>query len=85
MGYASTDIDADEVQGLSQQLGGDRLSSQLVSLNQVYPLIQRLPPALWSDQEKREATLHLFLSLMGEHTQAEGIAQLTPGLSRYIR
>jgi len=85
LGYASTDIDADEVQGLSQQLGGDRLSSQLVSLNQVYPLIQRLPPALWSDQEKREATLHLFLSLMGEHTQAEGIAQLTPGLSRYIR
>ena len=85
LGYASTDIDADEVQGLSQQLGGDRLSSQLVSLNQVYPLIQRLPPALWSDQEKREATLHLFLSLMGEHTQAEGIARLTPGLSRYIR
>lgn len=85
LGYASTDVDSDEVKSLSRELGGDRLSSQLVSLNQVYPLIQRLPLALWSDQEKRQVTLHLFLSLMGEHTQAEGIAQLTPGLSRYIR
>ena len=85
LGYASTDVDSDEVKSLSRELGGDRLSSQLVSLNQVYPLIQRLPLALWSDQEKRQVTLHLFLSLMGEHTQAEGIARLTPGLSRYIR
>lgn len=85
LGYASTDIDAEEVRSLSRELGGARLSSQLVSLNQLYPLIQHLPLVLWSDPEKRQTTLQLFLSLMGEHTQAEGIAQLRPGLSRYIR
>ena len=85
LGYAGTGIDGDEVQSLSWALGGESLSSQLVSLNQVYPLIQRLPLVIWSDPASRQDALQSFLSLMGEHTQAEGIVQLSPGLSRPIR
>ena len=85
LGYASTGIDSEEVQSLSRQLGGDSLSSQLVSLNQVYPLIQRLPLVIWNDPESRQDALQSFLNLMGEHTQSEGIVPLSPGLSRVIR
>ena len=85
LGYASTGIDSEEVQSLSRQLGGDNLSSQLVSLNQVYPLVQRLPQAIWNDSASRQDALQSFLNLMGEHTQSEGIVQLSPGLSRVIR
>ena len=84
--YASSSgTEPDEIQDLSRELGGDGLSSQLVSLNQVYSLIQRLPLAVWSNPESRQATLESLLEMMGEHTQAEGIAQLRPGLSRLIR
>ena len=85
LGYASTGIDSEEVQSLSRELGGESLSSQLVLLNQVYPLIQRLPLTLWDAPNSRQDALQSFLSLMGEHTQAEGIVQRSPGLSRQIR
>jgi len=85
LGYAGTGIDSDEVQSLSRELGGENLSSQLVLLNQVYPLIQRLPLAVWSDRASRQDALQSFLSLMGEHTQSEGIVQLSAGLTRPIR
>lgn len=85
LGYAGTGIDSDEVQSLSRELAGENLSRQLVSLNQVYPLIQRLPLAIWSDPASRQDALQSFLSLMGEHTQSEGIVPLSPGLSRPIR
>ncbi|WP_323165846.1 type III secretion system gatekeeper subunit SctW [Pseudomonas bubulae] len=85
LGYAGTGIDSDEVQSLSRELGGENLSSQLVLLNQVYPLIQRLPLAVWSDPASRQDALQSFLSLMGEHTQSEGIVQLSAGLTRPIR
>lgn len=85
LGYAGTGIDSDEVQSLSRELGGENLSSQLVLLNQVYPLIQRLPLAVWSDPASRQDALQSFLSLMGEHTQSEGIVQLWAGLTRPIR
>ena len=85
LGYASTGIDSEEVQSLSRQLGGENLSSQLVSLNQVYPLILRLPLAIWNDPASRQDALQSFLCLMGEHTRSEGIVQLSSGLSRPIR
>ena len=83
--YAGTGIDSEEVQSLSRELGGENLSSQLVSLNQVYPLIQRLPLAVWSDSPSRQDVLQAFFNLMIEHTQREGIVQLSPGLLRQIR
>lgn len=85
LGYASIGTDPGEIQDLSRELGEEGLSGQLVSLNQVYSLVQQLPPAVWGDPQSRQATLQSLLALMGEHTQAEGIAQLWPGLSRPIR
>ena len=83
--YASIDTDPGEIQDLSRESGEEGLSGQLVSLNQVFSLVQRLPLAVWGDPESRQATLQSLLALMGEHTRAEGIAQLRPGLSRPIR
>ena len=83
--YASIGTDPGEIQDLSRESGEEGLSGQLVSLNQVFSLVQRLPLAVWGDPESRQATLQSLLALMGEHTRAEGIAQLRPGLSRPIR
>lgn len=85
LGYAGSGIDAEEIQELSRELGGEGLSCQLVSLNQVYPLIQSLPLAIWSDADSRQEVLQSFLDLMGGHTLAEGIALRTPRLSGPIR
>lgn len=72
LGYASTGIGPSEVHRLGCELGGDSLSSQLVSLNALYPLIQRLPMALWRDSRSRQETLSHFLMCMGERTATEG-------------
>ena len=85
LGYASTGIADDEVQRLSRELAGHSLSSQLFSLNQLYPLIQQLPLAVWSDPQSRQDALQAILRRMGEHTQSEGRVPLSPGLSRQIR
>lgn len=85
LGYASTGIEHNEIQCLSREFGGESPASQLTSLNRLYPLIQRLPLALWSDHTHRQDTLQAFLKLMGECTQAESMGQPTPGLSRPFR
>ncbi len=74
LGYASTGIAPNEVLRLGSELGGESPSAQLVSLNVLYPLIQRLPLSLWRDERSRQETLHNFLMLMDERTTAEGRA-----------
>lgn len=85
LGYASTGIECNEIQCLSREFGGDSPCSQLTSLNRLYPLVQRLPLAVWSDPKSRQDTLQTFLKLMSERAHAEGIGQPAPGLSRPLR
>lgn len=83
--YANAGIDLSDTQSLGREFGGENLSSQLAALNRIYPLIQRLPLAVWSDPNSRQGTLQVFLSLMGEQTQSEGIVHPALGLSRPVR
>lgn len=85
LGYANTGIDINEVECLIWALGSQSPSSQLTSLNRIYPLVQRLPLAVWADQKSRQDALQVFLKLMDERTYAEGIAQPDSGLSRPFR
>lgn len=85
LGYAGTGIEHNEIQCLSREFGGDSPSSQLAALNRVYPLIQCLPLAVWSDPKSRQDTLQDFLKLMGERTHAEGVGLAKQGLSRPFR
>ncbi|SDV04716.1 type III secretion system gatekeeper subunit SctW [Pseudomonas mucidolens] len=72
LGYASTGIAPGEVERLGCEFGGEALSSQLVSLNALYPLMQRLPMALWRDSRSRQESLSNFLLCMGQSTAVEG-------------
>lgn len=74
LGYAGTGIAPGEVQRLGCEFGGETLSHQLVSLNALYPLLQRLPMALWRDSRSRQETLSNFLLCMAQSTVAEGRA-----------
>ncbi|MFC6336507.1 YopN family type III secretion system gatekeeper subunit [Pseudomonas sp. CCM 7891] len=75
LGYASTGIAPPEVQRLGNEFGGEQPSSQLISLNAIYPVIQRLPLALWQDSRGRQEVLHNFLLVMDEYTRNERSAQ----------
>lgn len=45
--------------------------SQVMFLNTIYPLLNRLPTSLWSDEEKRDEGIRTFLSYMEEETIKE--------------
>jgi type III secretion protein W len=64
LGYASTGIAPTEVQRLGSEFGGAEPAGQLVSLNAIYPVLQRLPLALWRDSKGRQETLEDFLMVM---------------------
>jgi len=85
LNYANAGIELDEAQSFGRELVGDHVSSQLAVLNRAYSLIQRLPLAVWSDPKERQQALQHFLSVMGEHTQAEGIVHPVLGSSRPIQ
>ncbi|KAB0566946.1 YopN family type III secretion system gatekeeper subunit [Pseudomonas palleroniana] len=71
LGYAGTGIESAEVQRLACDFGGALPAAQLVSLNGLYPVMQRLPLALWRDSRGREEALHNILLVMDEFTRAE--------------
>lgn len=73
LGYASSGIASPEVRRLGQEFGGENLSAQLVVLNALYPLLQRLPLGVWRDDRERQEALSNFLSLMDEQTESEGL------------
>lgn len=73
LGYASSGIAPNEINRLGQELGGDDPTAQLVSLNVLYPVLQRLPQALWPDDKVREEALYFFVRIMNERTRIEGL------------
>ncbi len=71
LGYAGSGIESAEVQRLAYDLGGDLSVDQLVCLNSLYPVIQRLPLALWDDSRSRQEALRSFLLVMDEFARVE--------------
>ncbi|WP_426100779.1 type III secretion system gatekeeper subunit SctW [Pseudomonas sp. PSPC3-3] len=71
LGYTATGVDSGEVLRLAEDLGGELAAGQLVSLNALYPVIQRLPQSLWRDSRGRQEALHKFLLVMDEFARVE--------------
>ena len=85
LGYASEGIDLRESQSLGRDLGATNPDSHLLMLNRVYPLIQRLPLAIWCDQRNRQDTLRFLMGLMDELTQSEGLVPQAFGYSSIVK
>lgn len=80
--YVGAGIAPLEIQNLAQELAGDNSSARVVLLNALYPLMQQLPIALWTDQHGRQEALHNFVLVMDELARIErGFAHVA-GLSR---
>jgi type III secretion protein W len=84
LGYAGTGIAPAEIQNLAQDLADGGSVVPLVLLNALYPLIQQLPIALWSDQRGRHEALHNFLLVMDEYARIERGSAYAVGLSRAL-
>jgi len=82
LGYTATGVDSGEVLRLAEDLGGELASGQLVSLNALYPVIQRLPQTLWRDNRGRQEALHKFLLVMDEFARVERGSPRIAGESR---
>ncbi len=72
LGYAGSGIAASEILRLGDDLGGGTTTRQLVALNALYPLVQKLPLALWPDSRVREETLISFVAVMDELNCIDG-------------
>ncbi|MHA6494932.1 type III secretion system gatekeeper subunit SctW [Pseudomonas borbori] len=75
VGYAAGGFSPAEAQRLGRELGGEQAHAQLVSLNALYPLIQRLPLPLWRDGKSRQNALKNLLALMDQRSRHEPRAQ----------
>jgi len=75
LGYASAGITPTEVQRLASELAGGQVTSQLIFLNTLYPLIQLLPLSIWVDNNGRQKVLNQFLLVMSEYARSEGAVQ----------
>lgn len=82
LGYTATGVDSGEVLRLAEDLGGELAIGQLVSLNALYPVIQRLPQTLWRDNRGRQEALHKFLLVMDEFARVERGSPRIAGESR---
>ncbi|QHF42927.1 SepL/TyeA/HrpJ family type III secretion system gatekeeper [Pseudomonas sp. S35] len=71
LGYTTAGVTSNEVLRLAGEFGGESASRQLVSLNALYPLVQRLPVVLWRDSQGRKDALNNFLVVMDEFTRCE--------------
>lgn len=85
LGYANSGIESAEVQRLAQEFGGALRADQLVSLNGLYPVVQRLPQALWRDAQGRQEALSQFLLVMDEFARLERGPLQFPGDMRTRR
>lgn len=71
LGYAGSGISPDEVERLSDEVGGGPFPRHLVTLNGLYPLVQQLPQAIWLDSRTRQEALNNFLVVMDEYARIE--------------
>ncbi len=66
LAYAGSGIEAAEVLRLANDLGGSSSLRQVVALQTLYPLLQQLPLALWSDSHVRRDTLARLVVVVDE-------------------
>lgn len=71
LGFVSSGLSSAEVRRIGRELGGDQERDQLVSLNGLYPLLKRLPLALWRDAKSRQTALKNLLVLLDERSRGE--------------
>ncbi len=71
LGFVSSGLSSAEVRRIGRELGGDEEHDQLVSLNGLYPLLKRLPLALWRDAKSRQTALKNLLVLLDERSRGE--------------
>ncbi|WP_338476423.1 type III secretion system gatekeeper subunit SctW [Pseudomonas khavaziana] len=66
LNFAGIGITAAEILQVGDELAGGTDARKLVSLNALYPLVQQMPLAVWTDKRVREEALRIFLAVMGE-------------------
>ncbi|WP_300627589.1 HrpJ domain-containing protein [Pseudomonas sp.] len=71
LGYASTGIDAAEVQRLASEFGGALLAARLRSLNELSTEIKALPRAWWLDAQSQASAVKAFKDVMLEWAREE--------------
>lgn len=71
LGFVGSGLSAAEVRRIGRELGGEQEHDQLVCLNGLYPVLKRLPLALWRDAKSRQAALKNLLVLLDERSRGE--------------
>ncbi|AZF19473.1 HrpJ domain-containing protein [Pseudomonas sp. R3-52-08] len=82
LGYASTGIDAAEVQRLASEFGGTLLAARLRSLNELATEVKSLPKAWWLDAQSQASAVKVFKDVMVEWAREERGHQTFSGETR---
>jgi type III secretion protein W len=68
LAFAAGGLTPSEVRRIGRELGGEQEREQLITLNALYPVIQRLPLPLWRDGKSRQAALKNVLTLLDQRS-----------------